>query len=77
MEIKLGDQFKFAPSGWTWDNRDGYKSPVWLQRTVVGTVVQINREHHWFRVRYETALGVGHECFKLPVLHERLTRIKN
>ena len=32
--------------------------------TVTGTVVYINEEHHWCRVRYETAKGTAYECFK-------------
>ena len=32
--------------------------------TVSGTVVYINEEHRWCRVRYETAKGTAYECFK-------------
>ena len=34
---------------------------------ITGTVVQINEDKHWYRVRYETPQGTQYECFPLPV----------
>ena len=31
---------------------------------VTGTVDYVNKSHRWCRVRYETATGPQHECFK-------------
>jgi hypothetical protein len=40
--------------------------PHILQRKVTGTVTQVNRRHHWFRVEYRMPCSdvIYHETFK-------------
>ena len=38
---------------------------------VIGTVDYVNEEHHWYRVRYDVAGAVLHECFPINPPAER------
>lgn len=63
--IEIGDTYRFRPSANT-DHSSGF--PEILAVEVTGTVVQINEEHRWFRVRYAMPGGLeAYECFPLPV----------
>ena len=35
-----------------------------IETEVTGTVIYINEQHRYYRVEYETAGCIGHECFK-------------
>jgi len=63
--IQIGDKVRFTPSANT-DHSSGF--PEILAVEVEGTVVLINEEHRWYRVRCELPGGaVFHECFPLPI----------
>lgn len=59
---EIGDKLRFKPAAWM-ENPDRY-SITPEGRVVTGTIVQINGEHHWFRVAYNSGGGIGYECFK-------------
>lgn len=63
--IQIGDKVKFTPTANT-DHSAGF--PDILAVEVEGTVVQINEEHRWYRVRCELPTGyIFHECFPIPI----------
>ena len=59
--VELGDCKRFKPAAYA-TGVAGFGAE--LNVTVTGTVVQIHREHRWYRVRYEHPYGIGYECFK-------------
>ena len=62
--IQIGDKVRFTPTANT-DHSAGF--PDVLAVEVEGTVVQINEEHRWYRVRCELPTGyIFHECFPHP-----------
>lgn len=70
-KTEIGDKVSFVPhcmidsGGCFMRNK-----PADQQQMVTGEVVYINRENHWYRVRYAMP-GVKdpqYECFLLPVL---------
>ena len=59
--IQIGDKVRFTPTA-NIDHSAGF--PDVLAVEVEGTVVQINEEHRWYRVRCELPTGyIFHECF--------------
>lgn len=62
MIPEVGDKKTFLPAAWfALDTPEKIRA----EAVVTGTVVQVNLDHRWFRVRYETRGGyVGYECFK-------------
>lgn len=58
---KIGDQVKFKPSAYA-ESTTGFGGALNVE--VVGTVVQINEPHRWYRASYETPQGAGSETFK-------------
>lgn len=67
--VDIGDKIRFKPACWmdmkTEDGRGG-QNRIEAGSEVTGTVDYINREHNWFRVRYEVRGIEQHECFPLP-----------
>lgn len=61
---RIGDKIRFTPAAWL-DERSA-SSGRWgkIDTSVLGVVVGINRAHRFYRVRYEAAGTVQHECFK-------------
>lgn len=61
--LKIGAFVRFVPSA-----NIGYSAgfPDILGTETTGTVVQINRAHHWYRVEYVMGRSdcIGYECFK-------------
>lgn len=63
---EIGDRMTFVPSSMMNDHY-GVFMENYRQDTdphVTGTVDYVNKNHRWCRVRYETATGPQHECFK-------------
>ena len=59
---ELGDKIRFRPAAWC-ENPDQYV--VWqADKEVTGTVIFIHWPHRYYRVEYESAGCIGHECFK-------------
>lgn len=58
---EVGDKLRFKPAAYG-DCTTGFGGELNVE--VVGKVVQINEEHHWYRARYDTPQGVQHETFK-------------
>ena len=52
--------------------KNGNPGSEWIPagEQVTGTVEYINREGHFYRVRYEVFGSVQHECFPIPVPKE-------
>ena len=66
-EYEIGDRMTFVPAIFTEDGCGMKLTTVrpGIDLHVTGTVVYINREHHWVRVAWKTAAGdIQHECFK-------------
>ena len=59
--IEVGDRWRFIPSA-NLDHSAGFAEI--LLRQITGTVVEVNREHRWFRVAYQRGGQTGYECFK-------------
>ena len=59
--IEIGDRWRFIPCS-NYDHSAGFGEI--LMREITGTVVEVNREHRWFRVAYERGGRTGYECFK-------------
>ena len=59
--IEVGDKWRFIPCA-NYDHSTGFSDILLVQ--VTGTVVQVNREHRWFRVKYTRGGATGYECFK-------------
>ena len=57
----VGDPWTFRPAA-NFEKSSGFGEILGVK--VMGTIVQVNEEHRWFRVRYEMPYGVLHECFK-------------
>lgn len=57
----IGDQVKFKPAAYA-ESTASFGSALNVE--VVGTVVQINEPHRWYRASYETPQGTCHETFK-------------
>ncbi len=73
-DCAIGAKITFRPSCW-YDGRSGSQGGDIHVRLpggteVTGTVDYINREHGWFRVRYEVFGNVNHECFKFRQKNE-------
>lgn len=62
--LEVGDRYSFVPQAFF--NFDPAAAAKWMSTPgmITGTVVQIHREHRWFRVRAEIPGGILHECFK-------------
>ena len=61
-EPEIGDKIRFKPAAWM-DNPEHF-SVFSEGREVTGPIVQINKEHRWFRVEFPCGNAIGHECFK-------------
>ena len=63
---EVGTRKTFTPGCWeqTGAGDPGTYRPKAETCRVTGEVIQINQKHHFYRVRYETATGTQHECFK-------------
>ena len=62
--VEIGDKITFTPAAFA-ELADQKLCPNFgAVKKVTGTVVQINRDHRWVRVRYEVAGTVQHETFK-------------
>lgn len=60
----VGDKVKFIPAAYS-NSENGTPKEYREQKKVTGTVVQVNRQHRWYRVAYPTRyFGIQHECFK-------------
>ena len=62
---EIGDSFTFESEAFT--DRTGGRiipTPVNPHPKVTGRVIQIHREHRWFRVAYDSPSGILYECFK-------------
>lgn len=60
----VGDEIRFVPSAYI--NGFGSESAKDnLRGPLIGTVVQVNQEHRWYRVAYPTEYsGTQYECIK-------------
>ena len=63
-KLKVGALVRFVPSA-CWVGEAGLTPHVNVE--VVGTVIEIHEDHHWYRVEY--CMGhnpdcIGYECFK-------------
>lgn len=63
---EIGDSYTFEPEAFTdKTSSSNIPTPVNPHPKVTGRVIQIHREHRWFRVEYDGGRsGVLHECFK-------------
>lgn len=63
---EIGEIKTFVPSSFLTENGGVSLLSIRpdLEYQVTGTVVYINEQHRWCRVRYETAKGTAFECFK-------------
>ena len=63
---EVGDPWHFLPTAFKVNGENAIALPFTAPASlyVTGRVVQINEDHHWFRVEYENRSGVLHECFK-------------
>lgn len=63
---ELGETRRFIPAAYL--SAMGLPTESMLPRptnpVVTGTIVQVHREHRWYRVAYETGHGTLYECFK-------------
>lgn len=68
--LNIGDEIGFVPTAYidgTGNGNNGSETAKKkLQNSkVIGTVVQVNREHRWYRVAYKPQFDrMQHECFK-------------
>lgn len=64
-QLRVGMRVRFTPSAWL-EKNTGEQSRTFgnVPLEVVGKIVQINRAHRWFLVRYEVGRYTGHETFK-------------
>ena len=65
-EYKVGDKITFNPTAYSsGDNGSTTAKDRIGKEKVTGTIVQVNRQHRWYRVAYQTEFyGIQHECFK-------------
>lgn len=64
-QLRLGDKLRFVPAAWLKKNSEAeLRYHDRIPRDVLGIVEYINTAHRFFRVRYEAAGTVQHECFK-------------
>lgn len=61
--VELGEHLSFLPTSFTAYGEIA-KRMMGAETRLRGTVVEINREHRWYRVEAEYAGGLLHECFK-------------
>ena len=62
--MEVGDKITFMPTAWTVLATEKARDTFGVATKVTGTIVQINEEHRWYRVRYEVAGTIQHETFK-------------
>lgn len=61
---EIGDEMTWVPSSF-YEMAEDHALRVGALRTVTGSVVYVNREHGYYRVRAQLPGGaVLHECFK-------------
>lgn len=58
---QIGDKVRFKPSAYA-ESITIFGGALNVE--VIGTVVQIHGDHHWYRASYETPQGTCFECFK-------------
>ena len=63
---EIGDSHRFLPAAFIANGRLPMTLPLVAPDSlyVTGTVVQVHKDHRWFRVEYQTSSGTLHECFK-------------
>ena len=61
---KIGDKVKFIPAAWTQFSAANVLEQYGAQGEVVGEIIEINREHRWYRVQYQAGGTTQHETFK-------------
>ncbi len=61
--VALGDVYIFLPTSFTAYGEVASRM-MGAETRLRGTVVEINREHRWYRVEAEYAGGLLYECFK-------------
>lgn len=66
--VQLGDHIRFKPTCWCSGKGGTFDANI-LQNGVEvdGVVDYIHEEHHWYRIRYEVAGVVMHECFPISM----------
>lgn len=64
MATKTGDKIKFIPAAWTQFSPAGVLEAYGAQSEVVGEIIEINRAHRWYRVRYQAGGTTQYETFK-------------
>lgn len=63
---ELGDQLTFIPAAFLNDSGISARGvfPRDVEVRVTGTVVQIHKNHRWYRVEFPYEGGIAHETFK-------------
>lgn len=65
IPVELGQKLRFIPAAWPEKcSEDAKLHYDRIARDVLGVVVSIHPTHRFYRVRYEAAGTVQHECFK-------------
>ena len=60
--VEIGDTVRIIPAA-NFDHSAGFGEI--LREPIPATVIQIQEEHRWYRVRYTIRPGcIGYECFK-------------
>ena len=62
--IQIGQKMTFIPTGFITDTGGAMFRFGNVPTRVTGTVVGINRKHHWYRAQFEVNGVTLHECFK-------------
>lgn len=62
--IEIGDKVRFVPAAWS-DEFGNARSMMGQVGEVTGTVIQVNEEKGWYRVKYELPGCTGFETFKI------------
>ena len=63
--VDIGEKIRFIPAAWLEKCSEAAKLyHDRISRDVLGVVEYINTAHRFYRVRYEAAGTVQHECFK-------------
>lgn len=64
--IEVGDKIRFVPGAWQNFSYDEHSvmETYGADKDVLGTVIEVNVPHRWYRVEYETRGGKQHETFK-------------